>query len=185
MNNEIADSRGRHSKRDAYTFLPLLILLPVSLLESVLLIFESGGIVGSPLFWLAFVIFIVSAVACAVSGLISVVQRCWRRLLSVLFAAFVSAAAMIACLRFEDEIHFQILRPFYLAEIARSGGVSKMEWPWRGGLGFDKRLVFDKSGASTLAIGEEVERRVDNCTYSTRRMNGAFYLQTMTCEGRG
>jgi hypothetical protein len=169
---------------DKYTFLPLVLLLPVSLLGTVLLIFEPGGLLGSGQFWLAFFLLLLSTAVWLVTLLISVFAAArharWRRLLSILIAGFVSIGALVLCIRFEDQIRFQIMRPFYLRQIARSQE-TKMTWPWRGGLGWDETLFFDRSPEGHA---EDSEREADGCVVSTRRFDEHFYLQDMNCTLR-
>jgi hypothetical protein len=176
----MTDLPSRHPNGEAYTWLPLLVFLPLSIMEAFLLIFEPGGALGSPQFWLAAVMMILSTVAWLVVLLVAVSRRMWRWALSTLLAGFVSIAAMGLCIAFEEQIHFQIMRPIYLHEIAQSNA-ARMEWPWRGGLGFDEVLVFDRSAAGQLAIGGTSERRIDSCVYETRRMSRDFYLDTARC----
>jgi hypothetical protein len=177
----MSEVSSRLSKGDRYTPLPLLVLLPLLMGAAFLLIFEPGGALGSPQFWLAIIIVALSTLIWLGVLLVIVFCRMWRRALSMLLAEFISLAAMGLCISFSDQIHFQIMRPFYLREVAQSNA-ARMEWPWRGGLGFDNRLVFDRSDQSSGSqIRAETERKIDNCKLSTRIMGEHFYLESMTC----
>ncbi len=167
--------RGQNS--DAFTFRPLSLLLPVSILEVMLLIFEPGGLLGSPLFWLAMLMLFLSTLVLLIGILIALFRARWKRLLSIILAGLVSFAAMSLCLFFQDEIHFQIMRPFYLHEIAQSKDVTRMTWEWKGGSGWEDRLVFDRSGEG---LGKGIKGQ-DNCKISIRQMGEHFYLQSVTC----
>jgi len=163
---------------DKYTLLPLALLLPTLLLGEFLLIFEPGGMLGSGQFWLAFLLLLLSLAIWLVALLITAFAKRWRCLLSILIAGLVSIGALVLCIRFEDQIHFQIMRPFYLGQIAQSKE-TKMTWSWKGGLGWDKSLVFDRSAEGP---GEDSER--DGCEFSTRRLDEHFYLQDWNCNLR-
>jgi hypothetical protein len=162
---------------DRYALLPVKIFLPIALVIGSLLIFDPGGLMGSPQIWLALLTFAASTLAWLVTALIVLFSRRWRSLLSMLFAAFLSIAALASSVVFADQICFQIMRPFYLHEIGSGNDAATKKWPWRGGLGWDVVLIYSPSDE----VKEHTAQPHDNCTIWRHRMDRHFYLEGWVC----
>jgi hypothetical protein len=181
INQEAASSLRVQRTADSYTLRPLSLLFPISVTITTLLIFEPGGPLGSPQFWLALLLMAASAMVWIIEALVSLMRRRWRLGLSIIFAGAASFFVFVTGIFFEDQIHFNIMLPIYAYEAAYSSHSNRIDWLWRGGLGYDKRLVFDRAGID-LSDHAPAEQSVDNyCTQYTSRMLEHFYLVETIC----
>ena len=108
---------------------------------------------------------------------VALVIRRWRCLLSMILAGALSLATLALLISFGDQIHFQIMRQHYLSEIAQSNGANQRYWEWRGGLGWDEGVVFDRSD---LALSKDDQQ--NDCKISNRPVAQHFYVQFVNCQ---
>jgi hypothetical protein len=173
----MSDIANQNKTRDRYTFIPAVIFMPIAVVEGLLWIFEPGGLLGSPQFWIALLMLFVSSIVWLVAVLIALVIRRWRCLLSMILAGPLSLATLALLISFGDQIHYQIMRQYYLSEIAQSNGANQRYWEWRGGLGWDEGVVFDRSD---LALSKDDQQ--NNCKISNRPVAQHFYVQFVNCQ---
>lgn len=78
--------------------------------------------------------------------------------------------------RFQDEIHFQIMRPIYNEQLAHEKNVTTKWWEWTEGMGWDEEVEYVKN----LALVPPSTAMSAGCT-DTRRLGGNFFLVITGC----
>jgi hypothetical protein len=180
---------------DTFGLTPFYVVAALWALTILPIVYEPGNLFFPVTLLPGVLILPVALLAWLIVLLVSLVKRQWRRCLSLVVAMLVFPAIALLTMRFDDEICFWTLSPYYFNKVAQlqpdRDGFKKAKFNWRGGLGWDEQLIYDDAdtivtGTSDVP-GTSTERGIGLYHYeistpgshnSAERLYGHFYLET-------
>jgi hypothetical protein len=159
---------------------PTIWLIASWLSAGLLNVFDPGGLLPTPQIISAVIIFLSSLIAWLVMMIRAVILRRLRYFVLLAATGVLGLSITYLCLQFSDEIHFQIMRPFYLRQISSvSKEINEKWWDWGGGGGYDTSLLYlRKVTPSSLPSAEDDPR----CYRSIEKMSAHFFLSYISCD---
>lgn len=124
------------------------------------------------------------ALCLGVLSLIAVFRLRPKRGLSLVVAMALFGGCHMASLR--DDVRLVVRSPYYLMKIWKNQGAEQpMSWPWDGGMGWWKSLVYYEHGDQWFPSGERTRANYvgdgTGCIATTRPLIGHFYMNTTIC----
>jgi len=167
------DSPKRVSENSIFFYAPYIWILMACPVATSVVMFTGD----STAIFIGILLFIFSLLSSLVIALCAAFLRRWRRLVAIIASGLIAVMATYSIWRFQDEIHFQVMRPFYNAQLSHEKNVTTEWWDWTPGWGDGKGLAYLENPSLTPPYPS----KSGGCTDTIQRLGGNFYLIKYTC----